>query len=296
MAELWEMKNNGVKICTDDGDDIQDLGLYRRVFQYCRTHGLTLMSHAENHDLKEGHCMHEGWVSTQMGLPANPPSTEVSHVAKLLTVLEELPTPLHFTHMSTAGAMRLLKDAKARGLPVTVDVTPHHLTLTDAANMGYNTQAKVCPPLRSEEHRQALLRAVQDGTVDAIASDHAPHTLVEKFVEYESAAVGMVGLETLWSVCYTHLVRTGQIPLERLVALLTVNPARIMREDVGVLRVGGDADIAVFDLEKEYVIDKNTFCSKGRNTPFHGDTVYGLPTDTVVGGRIVMRDGVVVPL
>jgi len=291
MAEMWEMKNEGVKVFTDDGDDIQDLGLYRRAMQYCRTHDLTLMSHAENHDLKEGCCMHEGWVSTQLGLQANPASTEVAHVAKILAVLRENPISFHFTHMSTVAALELIAAAKSDGLPVTTDVTPHHLVLSEEACLGYNTQAKVCPPLRSEENRQGLVEMVANGTVDAIASDHAPHTLVEKLVEFDQAAVGMVGLETLFPLMHTHLVTTGIVDLPRLIELLTVGPAAIMRENIGLIEAGQPADLTIFDLKQKYKIDKNTFASKGRNTPFHGWKVQGRAVETIVDGRRVLARG-----
>jgi dihydroorotase len=292
MAELWELKNEGVKIVTDDGDDIQDLGLYRKVLQYCQTHDLTAMSHSENHDLKEGVCMHEGWVSTQLGLPAAPESTETAHVAHLLEILREVPARFHFTHMSSARSAKLIAAAKAEGLPITIDVTPHHLILNEEAYLGYDTQAKVCPPLRSEANRAALVEALKSGLIDAIASDHAPHTLVEKYVEFESAAVGMVGLETLFSLLYTKLVKEWKaITLPRLIELLTVNPAKIMREEKGLLQEGADADISIWDLQREYKIDKSKFESKGRNTPFHGWKVYGQATDVLVGGKPVVRAG-----
>jgi len=292
MAEMWEMKNEGVKVFTDDGDDIQDLGLYRKVLQYARTHDLTIMSHAENHDLKHGVCMHEGKISTELGLPAAPASTETSHVAKILAILREVPTPFHFTHMSSGEALKLIQQAKQDGLPVTCDVTPHHLVLNEEAYLGYDTQAKVCPPLRSEEDRQMLVEMVMNGTVDAIATDHAPHTLVDKYVEFENAAVGMVGLETLFPLMYTKLVKDWKvIDLPRLIELLTSQPAAIMREEIGTLRVGDPADITVWDTKKKYKIDKDSFASKGRNTPFHGWDVYGQAVETIVNGERVLAQG-----
>ncbi len=292
IAELWELKNEGVKVVTDDGDDIQDLGMYRKVLQYAKTHGLTVMSHSENHDLKGGICMHEGWVSTQLGLPAAPESTETAHIAALIELLREVPTPFHFTHVSSARSVQLIATAKAEGLPVTCDVTPHHLILNEEAYLGYDTQAKVCPPLRSEENRLALVQALKDGQVDAIASDHAPHTLVDKYIEFESAAVGMVGLETLFPLLYTKLVREWKtVDLPYLIKLLTVNPARIMREEVGQLAVGAAADLTIWDLKDSYQIDKSKFETKGRNTPFDGWQVVGQATDVLVGGEPVVRAG-----
>ncbi len=292
MAELWELKNEGVKVVTDDGDDIQDLGLYRKVLQYAQTHGLTVMSHSENHDLKGGICMHEGWISTQLGIPAAPESTETAHIAALIEIIREVPTPFHFTHVSSARSVQLIATAKTEGLPITCDITPHHLILNEEAYIGYDTQAKVCPPLRSEENRLALLQALKDGQIDAIASDHAPHTLVDKYIEFENAAVGMVGLETLFPLLYTKLVQEWKIiTLPCLIELLTVNPASIMREAVGQLSVGASADISIWDLEKTYKIDKSKFETKGRNTPFDGWKVVGQATDVLVSGEPVVRAG-----
>ena len=236
--------------------------------------------------------MYASSFSTQLGIPAAPESTETAHIAALIEILREVPTPFHFTHVSSARSVHLIAAAKADGLPITCDVTPHHLILNEEAYMGYDTQAKVCPPLRSEENRLALLGALKDGHIDAIASDHAPHTLVDKYVEFESAAVGMVGLETLFPLLYTKLVQEWKvISLPRLIELLTVNPARIMCEDVGQLAVGASADISIWDMDKTYKIDKSKFETKGRNTPFDGWQVVGQATDVFVDGEPVVRAG-----
>lgn len=291
MAELWELKMNGVKVVTDDGTDIQNLGLYRKILQYCLTHGLTIMSHPENHDLKEGLCLHDGWVATQLGLPGNSAATETAHIAALLELIREVPTPFHFTHLSSARSVELIFAAKKEGLPVTCDVTPHHLLLSEEACLGFNTAAKVCPPLRDEPNRQQLLRQLAEGKIDAIATDHAPHTLVEKFVEFENAAVGIVGLETLFPLTYTHLVQTNIISLSKLVELLTFRPAEIIGVAAGRLAVGSTADIVIWDTTTKRTIDKNKFKTKGRNTPFHGFECFGFAAEVLVGGRQIVANG-----
>lgn len=292
LAEMWELKNEGVKMLTDDGRDIQNAGLYRAALEYAATHDMALNSHCENLSLIEGSGVHEGWVSTQLGLAANPVTTETAQLAQIIELLRETPVPYHVTHTSSRQGAELIRRAKRDGIPITMEASPHHLVLTDEALLGYNTFAKVSAPIRSEEHRQALIAALQDGTVDVIATDHAPHTDVEKMVEFQHAAVGMVGLETFFPVLYTKLVKEwGVISLPRLIELITINPARIMREDRGRLEVGAPADITVWDLDTPWTIDRFQFVSKSKNTAFHGWEVYGRALEVLVEGKRIVKNG-----
>lgn len=291
MAELWEMKNNGVKVINDDAARRCSMELHFKLLEYCRTHDLVVMSHTEYDDADSGPQMNEGRVSAQLGLAGSPAAMEDASTAFILEYLRAKPLPFHFTQVSTAGAVRLIRQAKKDGLPVTADTAPHYAALTDEACLGYNTQAKVWPPIRAATDREAIQKAIADGTIDCLVSDHAPHTLVEKYVEFQNAAFGIVGLETLFPVLYTELVATKIIPLARLIEMLTVNPARVIREDVGQLTVGKPADISIFDITTEYTIDKNQFVSKARNTVWDGKKVKGRATDVFVGGKAVVREG-----
>ncbi len=232
--------------------------------------------------------MHEGVWSTRLGLPGMPGAGEDVVVARDLALVEDTGGRYHVQHLSTARSLELVRRAKAAGLPVTCEVTPHHLLLTDEEvfRSGFSTHTKMNPPLRSEADRQALLAGLADGTVDAIASDHAPHHPDEKALHFSEAPFGIVGLETTVSLCLDRLVRAGVISLERLVALLTSEPARLMGLPGGSLEPGGPADITLLDLDAEVVIDPAGFESKARNTPFGGWELVGAPVLTVVAGVV----------
>lgn len=291
LAEIGELKKSGATAIIDDGPQNLSMDLQRLALDYCRSFGMLMMAHAEDADLKGDAVMSAGWVATQLGLAGSPASTETLVVARTLELLREIPTPYHFTHISAARTVELIRAAKADGLPVTCDVTTHHLALTDAACLEYNTLAKVAPPIRSETDRAALLAGVADGTIDAIISDHAPHSLLDKFVPFTLAMSGIVGLETLFPIAYTELVTKKILKLPELIRKLTTNPARILGISKGVLAAGADADVTVWDLKTEHKIDKNKFKSKGRNTPFHGKVCRGFARDVIVGGRLVVRKG-----
>lgn len=292
MAEIWEMKNNGVKVINDDAAKRASMDLHWKLLEYCRTHDMVVMSHAEYDDADSGPVMNEGAVSARLGLTGSPAAMEDASVAFMLEYLREKPLAFHFTQVSSAGSVRLIRQAKKDGLPVTCDTTPHYAILTDEACLGYDTQAKVWPPIRSDVDRAAIQEGIADGTIDCFVSDHAPHTLVEKYVEFQHAAFGITGLETLFPVLYTELVKKQQlITLPRLIEMLTTAPARIMREDVGQLAVGGNADIAIFDLDTMYAIDKAAFASKARNTIWHGREVSARALYTIVGGKVVVKGG-----
>jgi dihydroorotase len=293
LAELGELAEAGCVAYSDDGRPVMDTGLLRRALEYAQAFGRGIVSHAEDLGLAEGGVMHEGTVSTELGLRGIPAAAEEVMVARDIALAELTGTPVHLAHVSTAGAVRLLRDAKARGVPVTGEVTPHHLLLTDEALRTYDANAKMAPPLRSRRDVEACREALADGTLDAIATDHAPHALTDKEVELERAANGVVGLETAVALCLTHLVRGGVLDLPTLVARFTVGPARALGLPGGSLTPGAPGDVTVLDLERAHVIDPTRFQSKARNTPFGGWACVGGPWMTVVAGRVVMREGAV---
>lgn len=291
LAEIGELKAGGASVVIDDCAENQTMGLRRLAMQYCQTFDMPIMAHPEDASLKGDAVMNEGWVSTQLGLPGSPASTESLVIARTLELLREIPVPYHFTHITTARTVELIRAAKKAGLPVTCDVTTHHITLTDEACANYNTYAKVDPPLRTEVDRQELLKGLRDGTIDAIISDHAPHLATEKLVPFAEAAVGIVGLETLLPIAYTELVEKKVLTLPQLIQKLTLNPAKIIRAQAGQLNKGAAADITVFDTKTEQKIDKNAFESKGRNTPFDGKKCKGWPSEVICGGRLLVENG-----
>jgi dihydroorotase len=290
LAEMGEMKRAGIVAVTDDGRPVPSTGLMRRAMEYARGLGLTVMDHCEDHSLAAGGVMHEGEWSLRLGLRGAPALAEESDAARDCALAALTGARVHLAHVSTRGAIEAARRAKDRGLEVTCEVTPHHFTLTDESVEGYDTDTKVNPPLRSREHLEAVLEAVADGTIDAIATDHAPHHADEKALEYDHAAFGMAGLETAVALALDRLVHRGVIGLERLVELCSANPARIFRlEGRGTLRPGAWADVTVLDPDLEWRFDAAQSKSKSRNTPFDGWAFRGAPVATLVAGRVVYR-------
>lgn len=289
ISEMADLKGSGVVALSDDGRPVVSAAVMRRAMQYAGMLDLTVISHCEDPDLAAGGVMNEGYISTKLGLSGIPSAAEEVMVARDIILSEFTGCRLHIAHVSTVGSVRLIREAKMRGVPVTAEVTPHHFTLTDSAVEGYSTSTKVNPPLRGAGDVAALKEAVADGTIDVIASDHAPHTSEEKDVEYDRAPFGMVGLETTVGLVWTELVSTGVISPSRAIAMMTVNPAGILGVKAGPLVPGSVADITVIDPELEEMVDSAHFCSKGRNTPFVGRVLKGLPVITIVGGKIVYR-------
>lgn len=307
LSELAEMAEAGAVAFTDDGHVVSNPKLMRHALEYSRMLGMPVAQHCEDPALVAGGLMHEGRISALLGLRGNPAAAEESIVARDIALCRLTGGHVHFQHVSTAGAAELIRGAKREGLPVTAEVTPHHLTLTDDWVAGgkwasptvlekwgklpthpYDTNTRVAPPLRSEQDVGALLAALKEGVFDAIATDHAPHTVVDKECEFGLAANGISGLETalgalLW------LVHRGDLDLATMVRYLTVEPARILKLPCGTLRRGADADLAVLDLEMGWTVDPAKFLSKGRNTPLAGMTLRGRVTDTIIGGRSVFR-------
>ncbi|MBI4611528.1 MAG: dihydroorotase [Candidatus Rokubacteria bacterium] len=293
LAELGELAEAGCVAFSDDGKPVMNSGLLRRAMEYILPFGTPVISHAEDLNLAAGGVMHEGAVSTELGLKGMPTAAEEAMVARDIVLTELTGTPVHIAHLSTAGAVRLIRDAKARGVRVTAEVTPHHLVLTDEAVRSYDPNTKMNPPLRPKRDQEALLEALADGTIDAIATDHAPHAQAEKEGEYDHAAFGIVGLETAVSLLLDRLVRPGLLDLPSLVARLTVGPARAFGLPGGTLGLGSQADITILDLGRELTIEPARFHSKSRNTPFAGWQVTGMPWMTVGGGRVVMWERVI---
>jgi dihydroorotase len=294
LAELGELAEAGCVAYSDDGRPVMNSFLLRRALEYAQAFGRPIISHAEDEHLAAGGVMHEGFVATDLGLRGIPAAAEEIMVARDVALAELTGTPVHIAHVSTAAAVRLLRDAKARGVPVTGEVTPHHLILTDETLRAYDPSFKMAPPLRAKRDVEACREALADGTLDAIATDHAPHAASDKDVELDHAANGVVGLETAVALCLTHLVREGVLDLATLVARLTSGPARVLGLPGGRLAPGTPGDVTVLDLERAHTIEPARFHSKGRNTPFAGLACVGAPAMTVVGGRIVMRDGALV--
>ena len=287
LAEIGDMVDGGAVAISDDGFPVASPELMRRALEYAQHYDLAVIQHAEELDLGAGGVMHEGEHSTRLGLPGLPGAAEDLMVARDLLLLELTGGRYHVAHLSTARSLELVREAKGRGLAATCEVTPHHLLLTDeeVAASGMSTHTKMKPPLRSEDDRQALVAGLVDGTVDAIASDHAPHHADEKDVEFSRAPFGIVGLETTLSLCLDRLVRPGIIDLSRLVELLSTTPARILGVEGGSLAEGHIADVTLLSLDRRVTINPGRFHSKGRNTPFAGWKLKGRPVATLVGGH-----------
>ncbi len=293
LAEFGEMRIAGAVALSDDGKWLSDGALLRHAFQHANLFDMPIVQHCEDPTLSGGAPMHEGAVSTRLGLNGQPAIAEAAAVARDLLVAELAGGRLHIAHLSTGRALSLVREAKSRGLAVTCEVTPHHLVLTDeeVARSGFSTNSKMNPPLREREDLEALIAGLEDGTVDAIATDHAPHHEDEKAVEFNVAPFGIVGLETAASLVYDGLVRTGRLSPRRYAALFSAGPAAAFRLPGGGLEPGSPADVTVFDPQALLTIDPTRFESLSRNTPFAARELVGAPAATIVGGRIVSRRG-----
>ena len=295
LSEMWEMKRSGAVAVTDDGSDVDDEGLLLKALEYAKTHDMLVMSHCETEELADGGVMHEGWVSTELGLAGIPEVAEDLAAHKSILLAKRSGARSHLTHLSTKGAVSALRDAKQAGLTnVTGDVAVQHFALTDAECRGYNTNAKMYPPLRSDDHVTAIIEAIKDGTIDALTTDHAPHIEPEKLKPFQDAERGTVGLETSFAVMNTYLVTAGHLSLSEGIALMTHKPATIIRKDKGTLSLGADADIAVFDTTKKWTVDPKAFYSKGKNSVFAGKELVGKAVHTIVGGTIKLQNGTII--
>ncbi len=283
-----ELKDAGAVAVTDDGTWLTHPKVLRRVLDYAAVTGLLPMSHAEDLELAHGGVMHEGAVATRLGLPGIPAQAEINAVTRDINMVELTGRPLHFCHLSTKGAVEALRLAKAKGLPVSGETAPHYFKLNHEAVGDYNTNAKMNPPLRTEEDRLAICHALADGTLDAIATDHAPHSVLEKELEFCDAAMGIIGLDTALPLTL-ELVRQKVITPTRLVELLSTNPARLLKVVGGDLAPGQVADVTVIDPEANFTYQPQDFFSLSANSPFCGWSLTGRAVCTIVGGRIVHR-------
>ena len=289
LAEFGEMVGAGAVAVSDDGKPVVSAQLMRSALEYAQTFGIPVADHCEEPTLAAGGAMHEGLVSARLGLKGIPAEAEEIMVIRDILLARLTRGHVHLCHMSTRGSVELIRWGKERGVNVTAEVCPHHLSLTDEAVEGYNTNAKMNPPLRTAEDVAALRDAVRDGTIDVVATDHAPHHYDEKEREFADAPNGIVGLETALAVLVTHLVAPGIIDYPMLVERMAVAPARLFKLPGGTLRRGAPADVTVFDPAAEWRVDPARFVSKGRNTPYAGRTLQGRAEYTVVDGAVVYR-------
>jgi dihydroorotase len=287
LSEMGEMKSAGIVAVSDDGHPVPTAGIMRRAMEYAHGFGLTVVDHCQDVSLSAGGVMHEGRWSLILGLRGMPAAAEDVHVIRDCVLAKLTDASIHIAHVSTRGAVEAVRRAKEAGLAVTCEVAPHHWTLTHESVSEYDTNTKISPPLRSQDHIDALLEGLSDGTIDAVATDHAPHHADEKALEFDQAPFGITGLESAVGLAF-ELVHRGVIDLERLVALCSTNPARIFGlQDRGHLSENAHADVTMLDPSYEWVFDVSTSKSKSRNTPFHGRRMTGAAVATIVGGRLV---------
>jgi dihydroorotase len=291
IAEYGDLKEAGCVAVSDDGRPVESPRVMRRALEYAKAFDLPVIDHCEEPTLSEGASMNESRVSTLLGLRGAPGAAEAMVVERDILLAELTKGRVHIAHVSTAASVDAVRRGKARGVRVTAEVTPHHLLLTDqlVKDSEYDTSTKMNPPLRSDEDRRALIEGLRDGTIDCIATDHAPHTVDDKKVEYDAAAFGIVGLETAVSLCLDRLVGSDVVSLSWLVALLSTRAARVLGLPGGSLASGSPADVTVLDLTRQGRVDPELFESKGRNTPFSGWRLRGAPVMTIVGGKVVFE-------
>ncbi len=286
MAEMGSMKEAGAIAMSDDGQPVSTAQMMRLALEYAKDYDLLLCSHCEEKSLINEGVVNEGENATRAGLKGIPSCAEDIMISRDIILTEMLNTKVHICHVSTASGAQLIREAKARGVKVSCETCPHYIAGTDELILGYDTDAKVNPPMRTEKDRQALLKAIADGTVDVIATDHAPHHYEDKDVDFSMAANGISGLESAFSLAYTYLVDSGIISLDKLSELMSKRPAELLKIECGKIEKGGLADITLVDLNKEYQIDSETFKSKGKNTPFDGWKVKGKVMKTLVEGKV----------
>ncbi|HZK25150.1 MAG TPA: dihydroorotase [Oscillospiraceae bacterium] len=291
LTDIAQMVQAGIRAVTDDGRGVQQAELARRALQECAKLKIPYCEHCEEESIAGSGQIHPGKVAKQLQLPGIPVSSETLMMVRDAMLAKECKAHLHIMHVSCAETVDWLRLLKTAGVVVTAEVTPHHLLLSEEAVLKYGTLAKMKPPLRTEADRQALITALVDGTIDLIATDHAPHTTSDKERGFSLAPFGIIGLETAFPLLYTHLVRTELLTLSGLVERMSCRPAALLDIPHGTLKPGFAADLTIIDLEQQQVIDKELFYSQSRNTPFHGWLVYGLPVLTMVEGKVVMHHG-----
>ena len=290
LAEMGSMKAAGIVAVSDDGKPVMQASVMKKALIYAGGFGLTVISHCEDLNIAEGGSMNEGETSTRLGVHGIPSAAEDVMVSREIILSEYTGMPVHIAHVSTKGAVEMIRQAKKRGVLVTAETCPHYFTLTEKACEGYNTNAKMNPPLRTQEDVDAVIQGLKDGTIDIIATDHAPHHFDEKNVEFEMALNGIVGFETALPLALTYLVRPGLLNLNQLIDKMSTKPSEILKIDKGDIRAEADADLVLVNLDEEYTIDTNDFLSKSKNSPFGGFKVTGRVKYTLVGGKIVYQD------
>lgn len=290
MAEIGSLKKAGVVALTDDGNCVQNNELMRRAVEYAKMFDLVIMDHCQDYNLSADGVMNEGYWSMALGLRGWPSIAEEVIVSRNCLIAELTDWKIHMQHMSSRGSIRILREARARGVKVSGEVCPHHICLTDESIKTFDTKFKMNPPLRTQKDIDGLLEGIADGTIDILASDHAPHAAYEKEVEFDYAPFGILGLETELGLFLNTLVHKKVISLPKMISMLTINPAKLLNLDRGTLSVGAIADVTVIDPDKEWTVDANTFASLSRNTPFHGWKLKGKATMTIVGGKVVWKE------
>lgn len=290
LAEMGKMKEAGAVAVSDDGRPVERAVMMRHAIEYASDFGLPVLSHCEDKSLAEGGSVNEGYYSMLTGLKGISAASEEIMASREILLAEALNRPVHLCHISTKGTVRMVREAKARGVRVTAETCPHYFAADDSMVATFDARTKVNPPLRGLDDVAAIKAGLQDGTIDAIVTDHAPHAFDEKNVEYQLAAFGISGIETSFALSYTNLVETGLLSLEKLSELMTTNPAKILGIPYGEIKEGGLADLVVVDLGAEWVIDPADFRSKGKNTPFAGRRVHGKVLMTLVEGQIKYKE------
>ena len=294
ITEIGFLRDAGVIAFTEDGKSVANSGILRKAMTYSKPYDVLFMSHCEDKDLKGAGCMNAGALATEMGLGGIANEVEDIIIMRDIMLAKMTGVRLHIQHLSTASGLELVREAKAKGLPVTCEVTPHHLFLTEDAVRGYNTDAKVAPPLRTAADNEALINGLKDGTITCIGTDHAPHSSDKKDVEFERAANGISSIEIAFPLIWTHLVETGRFTLSEIVSIMSCNPAELLRIDRGSLSVGKVADVLIFDPETERAVNPQEFYSKGKNCPYLGEVLRGWPSMVLRAGRVVLKNGAIV--
>lgn len=292
LSEIGELKFAGAVALSDDGKPLESASLMKKAMEYSSMFDITIISHCEEPTLAEEGVMNEGYQSTILGLKGIPSASEEIMVAREIILSEYTKVPVHIAHVSTELSVDLIRNAKKRGVQVTCETCPHYFALTDEACSDFNTFAKVNPPLRTKKDVDAIIEGLKDGTIDIIATDHAPHHIDEKNVEFNVAAFGISGFETAFPLAITYLVKPGHLTLKELVEKMSVNPSKLLGLTKGALEIGSSADITIIDMDEEFIVDVKKFKSKGKNSPFDGFKLNGSVYYTIVNGKILVREKV----
>ncbi len=294
LAEIGELKFAGAVAISDDGRPVTNASLMKKAMQYANMFDIVVISHCEDLDLLDGGVMNEGYMSTQLGLRGITSAAEEVMIARDVLLSKVTGAHIHIAHVSTKDSVEIIRQAKAKGIKVTCETCPHYFTLSENAVEGYNTNAKMNPPLRTDKDIEAIKQGLKDGTIDVIATDHAPHHIDEKNVEFDKADNGIVGFETALPLAITYLVNTGILSMNELIRKMAINPAHILGLNKGTLSIGKCAELIIIDKEQEYTVDVNKFQSKSKNSPYHGYKLNGTVQYTIIGKNILVRQNTMV--